>query len=201
MAHDRLSSLVAWSHRLLAEVLRPGDLAVDLTAGTGRDTLFLAHQVGPRGLVVACDIQPKALLATEERLEQSGLTAIRCPAGTAIDRQSGVVLVHGSHDLLAGRLSRTARGIIANLGYLPGGDPSLITRPGTTREAVAWALGQLVPGGRMVIVVYLGHPGGAEESEVLEAQLGQLSSREWDILRLQLVNRRTAPYLLLAERL
>lgn len=40
-----------------AQVLRPGDVAVDATAGNGHDTLFLAQAVGPSGTVYAIDVQ------------------------------------------------------------------------------------------------------------------------------------------------
>ena len=48
-----LIRIVTWSHELVREVLRPGDLAVDLTAGKGRDTLALAAD----SLVVAGELR------------------------------------------------------------------------------------------------------------------------------------------------
>ena len=41
----------------VGQVLRPGDMAVDATAGNGADTLALARMVGPRGVVHAIDVQ------------------------------------------------------------------------------------------------------------------------------------------------
>ena len=64
-----LTRIVPWCHQLVAEVLKPGDLAVDLTAGKGRDTLVLAQAVGEGGQVVAFDLQAVALEQTAQYLE------------------------------------------------------------------------------------------------------------------------------------
>ena len=65
-----LTRIINWGHELLAEVLEPGDLAVDLTAGTGQDTHFLAEAVGTEGQVVAFDLQAEALEQTTQRLQK-----------------------------------------------------------------------------------------------------------------------------------
>ena len=50
---------------LAAAVLMAGDIAIDGTAGKGRDTAFLAQAVGPSGHVHSFDIQPEAIASTE----------------------------------------------------------------------------------------------------------------------------------------
>lgn len=50
--------------------------------------------------------------------------------------------------------------IAFNLGYLPGGDKTLITEPQITLEALNVAKDILMPGGLISLVVYVGHPGG-----------------------------------------
>lgn len=191
-----LIRMVHWARRLLAEVLEPGDLAIDLSAGTGADTLFLARQVGPAGRVFAFDVQSKALRHTGARLSEAGIS-------WALDDEGDVVtvrLVHDSHARMAEYTQGPARGIMANLGYLPGGDPGLTTRAEETLEALRQALDLLAIGGRMALVVYIGHPQGEEECRAIEALLQGLSSRHWHILRMQVANRRQAPYLLVLER-
>ena len=54
-------SLVKEVHRRLAEVIGPGDLCLDATAGNGLDTLFLAQRAGEIGTVHAMDVQKDAL--------------------------------------------------------------------------------------------------------------------------------------------
>jgi SAM-dependent methyltransferase len=66
--------LTHFAHHKLREHLRPGDIAIDATAGNGHDTLFLAQLVGPTGQVLACDVQSAAVDATTARLATHGVT-------------------------------------------------------------------------------------------------------------------------------
>lgn len=148
------------SQALAAETLRLGDLALDGTAGKGRDTAFLAGIVGPTGHVHAFDIQADALEATRTLCVQTGIA----------DR---ITLHHRSHAeiaaaLPAGHLGRINVAIF-NLGYLPGGDHAVITRPDSTAVALRAAFAALRPGGRLICVAYTGHAGGGEESDVVHA--------------------------------
>ena len=61
---------LAWD--FLRAVIAPGDIAVDATAGTGQDTVFLCQCVGETGRVFAFDIQTAALQQTTDNLEKSG---------------------------------------------------------------------------------------------------------------------------------
>jgi 16S rRNA C1402 N4-methylase RsmH len=131
---------------------------VDGTAGKGRDTACLAQAVGSSGHVHAFDIQAEAVASTRNLLEVAGL----------LDRVS----VHlRSHAELAEVLTPAQQGKVGvalfNLGYLPGGNPDIITRPDSTQAALEAAFDALRPGGRLICVAYTGHPGGSEESDVV----------------------------------
>ena len=146
------------AQKLATEILRPGDIAVDGTAGKGRDTACLAQAVGPSGHVHAFDIQPEAVASTHNLLEVAGLL--------------GRVSLHQrSHAELADVLTPDQRGKIGvaifNLGYLPGGDQDIITQPASTDRALRAAFENLRPGGRLICVAYTGHPGGPEESDIV----------------------------------
>lgn len=146
------------AQKLATEILRPGDIAVDGTAGKGRDTACLAQAVGPAGHVHAFDIQPEAIASTRNLLEAAGL--------------NGHVTLHlRSHAQLADVLTAEQRGrvgvAIFNLGYLPGGDTAIITQPASTDRALRTAYDNLRPGGRLISVAYTGHPGGPEESDIV----------------------------------
>jgi len=195
-----LSSLVDWSHKILADVLLPGDLAVDLTAGNGSDTLFLAETVGRDGLVLAFDIQSRALARTAARLENSGITSILHRGRRPPDPAAGVVLVADGHESVADYLPGPAKAWIANLGFLPGGNKEKTTVPQTTFTAVESALANITPGGRLAVVVYVGHPGGREEGTQLEMLLSDLAPGDWETIRIGTINRQLAPYLVVVER-
>ena len=125
------------AQKLATEILRPGDIAVDGTAGKGRDTACLAQAVGPSGHVHAFDIQPEAIASSRNLLEVAGL----------IDRVS---LHLRSHAELVDVLTSAQRGkvgvAIFNLGYLPGGDASIVTQPASTDRALRDAYVNLRPG-------------------------------------------------------
>ena len=107
--------------RMVCDHLKAGDLAVDATCGNGWDTQALAEAVGPEGHVLAIDIQVDAIAATRERLH-------------ARQYLQWVSLVQESHVHLADRLTGKAQAIMFNLGYLPGGDPSITTHCEDIRE-------------------------------------------------------------------
>ncbi|MEJ2200613.1 MAG: class I SAM-dependent methyltransferase [Desulfuromonadaceae bacterium] len=197
-----LIRMVDRAHELLSEVLAPGDVAVDLTAGNGIDTLFLAEQVGPTGRVVAFDIQEQALQHTMALLEDAALVCSLLepsPEPVALP-DSGVILIRDSHCQLQRYLQGPLQAIIANLGYLPGGNEHLVTRAETTLAALRQGLELLKQGGRLVVVVYVGHAGADRECCQVETLMQSLSPRQWQVLRIQVVNRELAPYLLVAER-
>jgi predicted methyltransferase len=183
-------SAVAYCHALLRERLLPGDLAVDATAGNGYDTHFLAQLTGPEGKVFAFDVQSEAISATQGLLQREGVP------------EQSYSLIQDSHTTLAERLPATAHekvaAVIFNLGYLPGGDKTVITRAETTLPAVRSALAFLRPGGLLLIVLYPGHVGGAEEAEVLRDFAAGLPPRQWQVTEYRTLNARKAPPAVLA---
>ena len=198
MSH--FSNIVSRAQQLVSEVLQPGDLAVDLTAGNGSDTLFLAQSVGLTGQVLAFDIQEQALSATAEKLMNAGVMVTRVDPGSHVSIEAGVQLIAASHDCLAGYLSVAPKVIIANLGYLPGGDETITTRTDSTVKALQHSTELLVVGGRIAVVVYPGHPGGKEEGGAVDALFAALPMTHWQVLRVEVPNSSAAPFLLVAEK-
>ena len=146
------------AQKLATEILRPGDIAVDGTAGKGRDAACLAQAVGPAGHVHAFDIQPEAIASTRNLLEVAALLG-----RVSLHLRSHAELADVLTPAQAGRLGVA----IFNLGYLPGGDASIITQPASTDLAIRTAYANLRPGGRLICVAYTGHPGGPEESDIV----------------------------------
>ncbi|MCL6634507.1 MAG: methyltransferase domain-containing protein [Peptococcaceae bacterium] len=183
-----LGSAVHLVHLLIAEVLGEGGTAVDATAGNGRDTLFLARLVGPAGRVYAFDVQERALRTTRALLEEAGL------AGR-------VTLVKAGHEEMERLVPGPVDAVVFNLGYLPGGDHALVTRPDTTVRALRSALNLLRPGGRAGLVVYTGHPGGREECRRVEELASRLDGSLYRAIRINFLNRAVhAPVVIVIDK-
>ncbi|WP_321530537.1 class I SAM-dependent methyltransferase [uncultured Desulfuromonas sp.] len=196
-----LTDMAQWSHHFAQEILQAGDLAVDLTAGRGHDSQFLAECVDSNhtGCVLAFDIQTQAIDSTLERLENNGITASRISRPQQI-AAPGTFLINASHERLPLFLPRPPKVILGNLGYLPGGDHSITTQADSSRIMTKAALEELQPGGRLILVVYTGHDGARKESDAITSDLAQLHPRYWHIITMRPFLSDKAPYLLVAEK-
>ncbi|MGD0961032.1 MAG: class I SAM-dependent methyltransferase [Methylomonas sp.] len=163
----RRNSLLEAAHGCVAELLADGGLALDATLGNGHDAVFLAQRVGAGGKVYGFDIQPQALLNTRARLLEAGLDG---RALLILDNHAN--LLNHIPAALYGRF----RAAMFNLGYLPGGDKSLITRYDTTLTAVEAACRLLAAPGAMTVMAYPGHAGGGRETEALSAFCGRIGA-------------------------
>jgi Putative rRNA methylase. len=184
-----LEPVLAFSHTLLAKAVKRGDIAIDATVGNGKDTEFLAELVGKSGTVYGFDIQERAISRTKRLLAEKGL-------------DHRVVLFQKGHETILETLPENLGGQVAgaifNLGYLPKGDHSIITKPETTIPAVRQILSLLKPGGLMVLVIYQGHHGGERERDCLLKFAKGLDQREFNVLKYQYINQKNAPPFLLA---
>lgn len=184
-------SVLSFAHELAAARLRPGDCAIDATAGNGVDTLFLARAVGSGGRVHAFDIQDAALAATEARL------AKELPEG-----RRRVFLHLASHDKMMERIPEEDHGKVAavmfNLGYLPGADQTVITRPSTTLPALETALTLLRKEGVLTVAVYPGHEGGRTEADAVEEWAAGLPQGSFQTVSYRFLNQRNHPPYLIA---
>jgi predicted methyltransferase len=190
-------SVLTMAQRWTAEraASAPGGLAIDATAGGGVDTLFLARTVGPKGRVFAFDIQEAALERTGRRLADAAA------AGEAL---APVELLLAGHERMAELVPPEAHGniraVMFNLGYLPGGDAGVITRPHTTLAALDAALELLAPGGALTAVLYPGHPGGDAEAAAVERWFSDLPSVRAQAVLYRYPQKPAAPYLVALEK-
>ncbi len=152
--------LTELAHERWRAVLRPGDMVVDATVGNGHDTLVLARLVGPTGRVIGFDIQPDALFAARQRLDDAGFLDAR--------------LYFDDHRKIAEFVTDPVRVVCFNLGYLPGGNKSITTRVDSTLDAIGAAAQVLVPGGLITVIGYRGHAGGAAETDAVRDQLNSM---------------------------
>ncbi len=177
-----------FGHKKLAEVIKEGDACLDATCGNGKDSLFLAECVGETGKVYVFDIQEKAILNTRSLLEKYNF-------------QDRVISFQESHVQIIERVKVRLRGAVFNLGYLPGGDQTFITRPETTIKALQGVLALLLAGGIVSIMIYSGHPGGQEEKEALQKFLAELEQDKYTVLHYAFINQiNNPPELFLVEK-
>lgn len=173
------------AHQYIRTALSTGGTAIDATIGNGIDTLFLAEQVGSTGRVYGLDIQSEALIKTEKRLLVAGQA----------NQVSLFLFGHQNPWKEVVPLERKGKidGIMFNLGYMPHGDPSIITQPETTLLACEQAKDWLSPRGIMTIISYTGHEGGAMEESQLIKWAQSLPPRSYQVVWQRWINRIQAP--------
>jgi len=175
------NKIVSWAKWFVQQEVKPGEICVDATVGNGNDTLFLAALVGPSGRVYGFDIQEAALEITRQRLVENGFLERVC-------------LIQDSHACIGKYLKPgTAKVVMFNLGYLPGGDHSLTTLPGSTLQALDAALQLIKQDGLITVVCYRGHEGALTEFTALNEFLAELNPKFYNVLRLDLINRPNLP--------
>lgn len=168
---------------LLAETVNKGDTVVDATLGNGNDALFLARLTGPRGKVIAFDIQEEAVTASKEKLQKEGI--------------ENVSFILDGHENLEKYVGEAAA-VVFNLGYLPGFSKDLTTKGDTTIVAVKKAIEILTKPGIITIMFYTGHPGGEDEKNQVLSYIQKLDKRKFDVLEIRHTNgKETAPFLLI----
>lgn len=178
-----VQGILPYARTLLQEVIQSGDTVVDATAGNGHDTLFLANLVGDNGKVISCDIQDEAIMATNERIQQA-------------NKSKRVELHHIGHEHLNQLPSfQTAqiRAAIFNLGYLPKGDKRITTTGDTTIQAIEQIYSKLLKEGRIVLVIYHGHPEGKVEKDDVLHYVSNLPQEEAHVASYQFINQRNNP--------
>ncbi len=152
----------------------PGSLVLDATVGNGHDTVFLAETVGAEGIVVGLDVQETALKTADDRLNRR-------------DLRSRVRLFHRGHeharDVLSEFRDRPLMAAMYNLGYLPGFDKMLKTRPATTVRSLTDVAEIIAEEGVVTVVAYSGHPGGKEETRAVAEWCRQLPRDRFVVTR------------------
>ncbi|ATP41516.1 rRNA methyltransferase [Solibacillus sp. R5-41] len=181
----KLQRVLQYAQNLLQMSIAEGDIAVDATAGNGHDTLFLANLVGDDGYVYAFDVQKEAVNATLHRLLDHSL-------------EHRALVLRDGHENIGKYVTKPVAGAIFNLGYLPGSDHSIITKPNTTIQALESLLPLLKIGGVIVLVVYHGHDGGKEERDEVIRFVSELPQKSVHVLKYEFLNQKNEPPFVIA---
>lgn len=179
---------VEFSHWLLKRFLPEDAFVIDATAGRGNDTKFLARLLNENAQIWAFDIQKKALKFTHNNLKKKELLTPK------------IHLIHDGHENIENYIDVQINGAIFNLGYLPGENREVITRPNTTLKAVKSCLSLLQKGGLIVIVIYTGHPSGEEEKNTIIDFTSDLDCSRNNVLHYHFINQEKPPAEVVAIR-
>lgn len=181
----KLQRVLQYAQSLLEMTVGEGEIAVDATAGNGHDTLFLANLVGDDGYVYSFDVQKQAVDATLHRLLDNAL-------------EHRALVLRDGHENVAKYITKPVAGAIFNLGYLPGSDHDIITKPNTTIQALESLLKLLKVGGIIVLVIYHGHEGGKEERDEVIRFVNELPQKYIHVLRYEFLNQQNDPPFVIA---
>jgi hypothetical protein len=155
----------------------PLPFAIDMTAGRGQDTKYLAsthHQV------LSLDIQPLAIQSTKELLQ--------------IHHINNVTLLLADHSTFDYSKYPQIDTVIYNLGYLPGGDKTIRTSAHCTILSLQLVLPRCKIGSNIFITLYP-KENNDEANEVLRF-CQRLDGRLYDVIKISVVNKELAPYIL-----
>jgi len=175
-------SPLKFSHKLLDYHVVSGDQVIDATVGNGNDTVKLASLVDKIGKVHGFDVQEQAIEETKKKLTLTGLA-------------EQVELHHTGHENLDKVITseNSIAAIVFNLGYLTRSNKSVITKPDTTLTAIKKGLKLIHKGGIILIMVYYGHEGGAEEKDAVLSYAESLPQKEYNVFKYSFINQINQP--------
>lgn len=167
------------AHMILKES-NTSNIGIDFTCGNGFDTKFLCELCQS---VYAFDIQEIAIKNTKEACKEF----------------TNLQLCHTSHLNFDDYVTNFDVGIF-NLGYLPQGDKTIYTDKDIVLKTIDKALNYLNPLGRLLIVCYPGFDAGLEESKLIDKYCEKLNSKSYDVAKFKLLNRNSAPYIIIIDK-
>ncbi|MGB4312726.1 MAG: class I SAM-dependent methyltransferase [Natronincolaceae bacterium] len=166
---------------MLKGKINKNDVVIDATMGNGNDTVFLAELVGPGGSVFAFDIQQIAVDRTLKKLVDNGLD------------DHNIRLINDGHENIESYSTGAIDAAMFNLGYLPQGDRSIITKPGSTIKGIKSVLKLLKPGGIISIIMYYGHEGGMDEKQQVSDFVKGLPNKDFVVMNCYYANQGNNP--------
>lgn len=149
------------------------EVTLDATVGNGYDTKILSERSKK---VYAFDLQEEAIMSTKEKNDFKN-----------------VIFIHDNHKNIATYIPEKLDLVVFNLGYLPGGDKSIVTQVESTLCAVKSAMDLLKNGAKILITSYSGHLGGEEEQAELIKFINTVDSKIYYTFLFTHVNGKNSP--------
>ena len=121
-------------------------------------------------------------------------------------RPECLTLIQASHADMGEKIPLQYHGNISasmfNLGYLPGGDKSIITQTDSTLPALNSASRLLSTKGIITILAYPGHPGGDQETDQVKNWCDQLDPNQFKVsIIYSSENKESAPRLFVVRKM
>lgn len=146
-------------HEKFKDIIQRDWVCIDMTAGNGHDTLFLAQHAQQ---VYTIDIQQEAIDNTKERTKDF----------------DNIIYLVDDHQNINRYVEPYVNLIIYNLGYLPGGNKKIKTNKDSTLISLSKAHQLLKINSYLIITCYPGHPGGKEETEAVTQWVNHQKEKE-----------------------
>lgn len=187
MSIKSISRATDFVHSILKQKIHNGDIVVDATMGNGHDIFFLYQQVGNDGIVYGFDIQHESLKNTLQLFKKNNVEVNLTNLNFILD----------GHENMNKYIDKPIDAAMFNLGYLPGGDKTIVTKPRTTIKALSTALFLLKKGGVISLIIYYGHSGGLDEKNSLIGYINQLPHSQYTVLSCNYTNQKNNPPIVL----
>ena len=168
--------------QLMKPYLKENSICVDFTLGNGWDSKFLLQY--PIQRLYAFEIQKDVFIKTKNTI-QDARAHLFCVGHENVD------------DYIKEKIDVG----IFNFGYCPKGDQTITTLVETSKIAVKKAVSMLQVGGRIVLVLYVGHAQGKKEAQYFSEWVKQLDDKCYEVMKITLENRQDCPFILAISKL
>lgn len=184
----KIERILPFSKSLIDSHICESSIVIDATCGNGNDTLYLAEKT-TQGFVYGFDIQKQAIENTHQKVKDF----------------KNVSLIQDGHENVRQYILKKHIGLIDcaifNLGYLPKGDKSIVTKPESTIKAIEEIFDLMRVGGIIILVIYHGHDEGKLERDALLKYLQELDQQKAHVLQYQFINQKNnAPFICAIEK-
>lgn len=183
MNYKNIDNVLNIGQDIIKKHVKSGYKVLDCTVGNGHDTLLLSKLVGNRGIVYGFDIQKEAIKNTKQLLRSE-------------NQETNVKLFLDSHENIDKYINGNINFIVYNLGYLPGSNKKIRTKPNTSLKSIQKSLYLLKENALLLITVYPGHTGGREEKDKIENFLSNLDQIYYNVLKYEFINQINDPPIL-----